>query len=953
MVGKKISFLGFMQIVPLVIFMLCVGCGGGGGGGDDAASDTSLVPVFSISPDTGNAPVNVFLDASSSTVTGQTISEYAWDFGDGSTGSGQALSHLYTTEGTYTVVLTLTGSSSGSSTLSKQFVVAPSPTSATVSGKIIISSGNLADTDTNDPNSTVKENNTFGSAQQISSPGTLGGYVNEPNAGARGNSFFLGDRSDIYSVYFAGNETISLSFADSFSNDLDLYLYNDAEELVNSSKDVAGIETLTVSEAGNYYIRVYAYGGASTYILTLGQNTTLALDSGMTLGDDFVPGEVIVGYKPPENVISSLAAKGLQQGVEPVLVKLAATSRYSISSLQPMVEARNSETAALIPNASDTLLEKDRTLNMLKALKAREDVAYAEPNFIRKAFATTPSDPHYISQWHYPLINLPQAWDTSVGNSNVIVAVIDTGVLLAHPDLTNRLTSGYDFISDSGNALDGDGIDNNPNDPGDQRNGSTSSFHGSHVAGTVGAASDNALGVSGVSWNSMIMPLRVLGGDGGTTYDSIQALKYAAGLNNDSGTLPQQRADIINMSYGSTSYSQAEQSTIDTIKNLGIIMVAAAGNESTNQQSYPAAYSGVFSVSAVTMEKKAAWYTNFGSWVDIAAPGGNSSADLNGDGYPDGVLSTSGDDSSGTVQYLYTFLQGTSMAAPHVAGVFALMKSIYPGLTFDVATTLLEKNSLTDDTGDPGRDDYQGYGLVNAQKCLAAATDLAQGVQTPDPPRLVASPGAINFGSSAQSQTLTIVNGGTGDLWMDPPVSSLFWLTIAKDQTDAANLGTYVVTANRSALTENTSYSGTITLTSTANTLDIPVTIYQPSPASASGDLGTHYIQMENTETDQITQVQANAENGEYSFSFTDLPVGTYRLYAGNDPDNDGYILGSWEAAGGYKTVELPTLINVNDDVSDLEFYTGYNFAISATTLAVPSTTSRKEVKLLGSGLAY
>jgi serine protease len=204
---------------------------------------------------------------------------------------------------------------------------------------------------------------------------------------------------------------------------------------------------------------------------------------------------------------------------------------------------------------------------------------------------------------------------------------------------------------------------------------------------------------------------------------------------------------------------------------LDIILLAAAGNESTSQQSYPAAYSGVLSVSAVTMEKKAAWYTNFGPWIDIAAPGGSTSADLNGDGYPDGVLSTGGDDSAATVQFLYTFLQGTSMAAPHVSGVAALMKSIYPGLTFDRFTTLLEKASLTDDTGALGRDDYHGYGLVNAQKGLVAATELAQGVQQPDPPRLAANPGAINFGSSSQSQTLTVVNGGAGDLWMDPPVS--------------------------------------------------------------------------------------------------------------------------------------------------------------------------------------
>ncbi|MCP4119344.1 MAG: S8 family serine peptidase [Desulfobacteraceae bacterium] len=820
------------------------------------------------------------------------------------------------------------------------------PAASTVSGKIIISSGNLADSDTNDLNSPVTENNRFGSAQQISSPSTLGGYVNEPNTGAEGRSFYQGDRSDIYSVHFTGDETISLSFADFFSNDLDLYLYNDASVLIDSSKDVAGVETLKVGAPGKYYIRVYAYSGASTYILTMGKNIPVPLNPGMTLGGDFVPGEAIVGYKSTDKAIGALAAGEPGQGGEPVLVKFSSANR-SIGSLQVNVEKSNSETAALIPNASDMQLEKDRTLNMLKALKARADVAYAEPNFIRKAYATNPSDPHYASQWHYPLINLPQAWDTSVGSSNVVVAVIDTGVLLAHPDLDNRLTAGYDFVSDPDNALDGNGIDNNPNDPGDQRNGSTSSFHGTHVAGTVGAATNNALGVSGVAWNAMIMPLRALGKDGGTTYDSIQALKYAAGLSNDSGTVPSKRADIINMSYGSTSYSQAEQNTINAIKELGIIMVAAAGNESTSQQSYPAAYDGVFSVSAVTMEKKAAWYTNYGSWIDIAAPGGNSSADLNGDGYPDGVLSTSGDDSSASIQFLYTFLQGTSMAAPHVSGVFALMKSIYPGLTFDIVTNLLGKDSLTDDTGASGRDDYHGHGLVNAQKCLAVATELAQGIQTADPARLVASPAAVNFGSSARSLTLTVTNGGSGDLWMDPPVSSLFWLTIARDKTDAGNLGAYVVTANRSALTENTSYSGTITLTSTANTLEIPVTIYEPSSSAANGDLGSHYIQLVNTDTDTTSkplQVTVNAENGEYAFSFTDVPAGTYRLFAGNDPDNDGYILGSWEASGGYKTVELPTVIQVNGDISDLEFFTGYNFAISAPTMVKPKS---------GSGLAY
>ncbi len=300
-----------------------------------------------------------------------------------------------------------------------------------------------------------------------------------------------------------------------------------------------------------------------------------------------------------------------------------------------------------------------------------------------------------------------------------------------------------------------------------------------------------------------------------------------------------------------------------------------------------------------------------------------------------------GDDSSENIRFLYTFLQGTSMAAPHVSGVFALMRSIYPGLDMDGVTDLLEKMRLTDDTGSSGRDNFHGNGLVNAQKCLSAAIELAQGVQIPDPPILTATPGAINFGATAQTMTLTTANNGAGDLWMDEPVSSLFWLSITKDKTDSANLGTYLVSVDRSLLNENTSYSGIITLSSTANTLAIPVTVYQPSQSSPGMDLGTHYIQMVNTQTDQVFQVMANADNGEYSFSFIGLPAGAYRLYAGNDPDNDGYILGSWEAAGWYKTVDAPTLIYVNRDISGIEFFTGYNFAISADSQALSSSTGR------------
>ncbi|MEA1969283.1 MAG: S8 family serine peptidase [Thermodesulfobacteriota bacterium] len=976
----------FKQTALLLILLLFAGCngggGGGGGGGEDSTTENSLAAVFSISPGTtGNAPFNTYFDASGSMAGDNTIENYAWDFGDGTLGAGQTLSHIYTSHAAYTVTLTVTDVLSNQASLSKSVVVTKAPASSNVGGKIIISSGAIGDSDTNDPNSSFKENDTFETAQQISSPNVLGGYVNESRTGAFGRSFFTGDRSDLFRVYLTGTETINLSFSDSLVNDLDLYLYNDIFEIVDSSKNIAGVdETIVVNKSGNYYIRVYAYEGASAYILTLGRNIEDPLVThGMTLSREFVPGEAIVSFKKSSNNKSIYSVQetldhkntGSVQNSdnmsEPVLITLGVggisqiksgisgadfdNNKYCFAAMMGVVEIKSAETAALLKSASEAVLLKDKTLNLIKELTKRKDVVFAEPNFVRQ-LSITPSDPHYTYQWNYPLINLPKAWDSSPGSSSVITAVLDTGVLMAHPDMENQLTNGYDFISNSDNSLDNDGIDNNPDDPGDKANGSTSSFHGTHVAGIIGAASNNGVGVSGIAWNSKIMPLRVLGRDGGTTYDTIQALKYAAGLANDSGTIPEQRADIINMSFGSTSYSQAEQNTINTIKDLGIIMVAAAGNESTSQRTYPAAYSGVISVSAVTMEKKAAWYTNYGSWIDISAPGGDTTMDLNGDGYPDGILSTCGDDSTGTIQMLYTFFQGTSMAAPHVSGVFALMKSVYSDLDFDSITNLLVSNTLSDDTGALGRDNYHGYGLINAKICLAAATNLADGAVVSDQPALAVTPAALNFGSFAATLTVTAQNGGTGELYMDLPVSDLSWLTISPDTTDAQGLGTYLVTADRSGLSEEISYSGTITFTSTAGTIIIPVTLYQPGTASANADLGTHYIQLVNSETYEVFQIDKNAENGAYSFTFTDVPAGIYRLYAGNDPDNDAFIMDKWEAAAGYKTIEAPTLIYVNENITDLEFFTGYSLALSAKAAAFSVGTSRKEkVKQLPPGM--
>ena len=143
----------------------------------------------------------------------------------------------------------------------------------------------------------------------------------------------------------------------------------------------------------------------------------------------------------------------------------------------------------------------------------------AEPNYIRRALYE-PNDPGYKYQWHYPLINLPAAWDLGIFGANVTVAVLDTGILPRHPDLDGQIMGGYDFVSDTFSSLDGDGPDPDPTDPGDGSSfGFTSSFHGTHVAGTIAAAMDNETGVVGVAPAARILPVRVLGSFGGTSFD--------------------------------------------------------------------------------------------------------------------------------------------------------------------------------------------------------------------------------------------------------------------------------------------------------------------------------------------------------------------------------------------------------------------------------------------------
>jgi len=452
----------------------------------------------------------------------------------------------------------------------------------------------------------------------------------------------------------------------------------------------------------------------------------------------------------------------------------------------------------------------------------------------------------------------------------------------------------------------------------------------------VAARGNNGLGVAGAAYGARVMPLRALGaGGGGTTYDIDQAVRFAAGLPNDSGTLPPKRADIINLSLGGAPFDQDTQNLYNEVRAAGIMVVAAAGNQSSSTPLYPASYAGVISVGAVDAQRRLAAYSNTGSGIDVTAPGGNNSVDLNGDGFPDGVLSTGGIISNSGVNYVYSFLNGTSMAAPHVAGVLALMKSVNPGLTPADIDSLLLAGALSDDLGAPGRDDLYGHGLINAQRAVRAALE-ATGTSPADNPLLVASASTLNFGGTSTSLALNLQNGGKGNLDLLDLSVSQPWLQIAPVSVNAAGLGEYMVTVDRTSLTPGI-FSADINAQSSVNNLAVRVLVSQGN-GDVGTDVGVIYILLYDPLHDETVAQFATGSNGtDYPYRFTGIPAGEYEIVAGTDADNDLFICDAGEACGAWLTIDQPIRIQLDKDVAELDFPVEYLVSLPTTSSTAAS----------------
>jgi serine protease len=351
----------------------------------------------------------------------------------------------------------------------------------------------------------------------------------------------------------------------------------------------------------------------------------------------------------------------------------------------------------------------------------------------RMAALQLPNDPMLAQQWHYhePAggIDLPAAWDITTGSAGIAIAVIDSGVR-PHAELAGRLLPGYDFIGNLAMANDGNSRDDDASDPGDYGcNNSYSSWHGTHVAGTLGAASNNSSGVAGVNWVSKLLPVRVIGRCGGYTSDIIDGLRWAAGMDIPNVPKNSTPARVANLSIGGANNgcSPSFQSAIDDVTARGTVVVVAAGNDNADAAAYdPGNCNGVITVAATSRNGGRAGYSNYGSKIAIAAPGGDGSG---------GILSTLNAGLTTPGADSYANFQGTSMATPHVAGTVSLMLSTNPALTPAQVRQMLQSSARAFPRG-TGRDcntTICGAGIVNAGAAVAAARAALAPVATPAP----------------------------------------------------------------------------------------------------------------------------------------------------------------------------------------------------------------------------
>jgi serine protease len=593
--------------------------------------------------------------------------------------------------------------------------------------------------------------------------------------------------------------------------------------------------------------------------------------------------EPVQEYRPAEVIV---------RAIEPIRERKAEISRALSAFLHDdvLVDVRlcGTETRCLadLRTPEGKPLDAARTLEVVEALGHSPLLRYAEKNLVLRATSVFPSDEYYTFQWHYAAIDVPAAWEVTTGSADVVAAVIDTGVVLAHPDLQGRVVGGVDLIDDPAVANDGDGRDDDGDDVGDNACGANChSHHGTHVAGTMGAATDNGTMVSGITWAGGLLAVRVLGEGGGSLADIADGIEWSVGNPVDDVARNARPASVLNLSLGGVGESAVMNEAIADAVASGAIVIVAAGNDNVDAADFtPANAPDAITVAAVGngaggIPEKAS-YSNYGDRIDLAGPGGEQALDNDGDGNGDGVLST--------VDDFVVFYQGTSMAAPHVAGVAMLMKSVNPSLGQEEARSILT-NTAEEVECDAGC----GAGQVNAWGAVAAAAgNSATGL----------SMSSVRLARGVTEGNITVKNRSDGavDVRFSVGGADRAAVTLSTTSARIPAGGRFTLTATI-ARNEEQDDQGSALVTAVGAQDEAEARVDWTSDAAADVDnvtVGAVRIKKNGDFTVAATTTTSRLDG--YAYALEDLDAGEYLIVGLLDADNNGSFDDAVDGTGFY-----------------------------------------------------